>query len=119
MSLTDSDDFTVSDTPENFSDVTILKDDDAFALLRPVSPSAQSALHASVNAVIRNIGGNPAFDHYHQFIYAERGTARASSVFTENTSVEEHNTDSVSQQWNGAFKFSLRKLPHNKSRDGI
>lgn len=103
----------VPNTPEDFSDVTILKHDDAFALLRPVNPSAQSALNASVNAVIMEVDGDSTFDHYRQFVHAERGQARASSVFTEDehADVEEPDGNSASQQWYGAFKFSLRKPP--------
>ncbi|KAL9117112.1 MAG: hypothetical protein Q9187_006355 [Circinaria calcarea] len=113
MPSSDGEGSTVPNTPEDFSDVTIFKHDDAFAVLRPVNPSAQSALNASVNAIIMAVGGDSAFHHYRQFVHAERGQARASSVFTEDehANVEEPDADLASQQWNGAFKFSLRKPP--------
>ena len=122
MTLSDAEASTIPNTPEDFSYVTTLQDDETFALLRPITPSAQKAFNASVNTIIIQ-NGSPEFKHYRQFLYAERGagTARASSVFTEDEDEDKDEdadagkpyTNQLSQQWNGAFKFSLQIPPKN------
>ena len=97
---------------------TLLRKGDAFAFLRPLSPSARNAFNAAVDAITTNSSQDPNFEHYHRFVYAERVIPRASSVFTEDQDaaiVEEPDSDSASQQWNGAFKFSLGTPPHDES----
>lgn len=116
MALPDTEGSTVPNTPESSLDASILIDDDAFALLRPISPSAQDAFDASMNDIIIKRGEDPAFEHCHQFVHAEQVTKRASSVFTEDdgASFEDPNVDAASRQWNGVFKFSLRKPPRDE-----
>ena len=111
MSLSDAEGSTAPNTPEDFSDVTVLKNEDAFALLRPISLSAQEAFNASVNTVIKS--GNPIVEHYRQFLYAERGMPRASSVFTEFEDEDTRTSaaNSIYEDWRGAFEFSLQEPP--------
>ena len=114
MAWSDAGTLTIPNTPEDFSDVTTIDDEDAFALLRPVSPSAQSAFNESISAIIEDVDGSSVYKHCRKFVYAEWGTARAASVFTEveDTETEVLDSNSVPLRWNGAFKFSLRELQH-------
>ena len=110
---------TLPNTPKDLSDITTLGANEAFALLRPVSPTAKDAFDASVNKIILKYAEDPAFDHYRKFLHAERDTPRACSIFTEDeeTETEERPINLVSPQWNGAFKLSLR-TPLRDARSG-
>ena len=92
---------TIPFTPEYFADETNGNDDNAFALLRPITENARNAFDATVNAVMKN---SPKFDHFHQFLHLdEREAQRAVSVYTEDGSEEAIQPG----QWTGEFKFSL------------
>ncbi|MCJ1402227.1 hypothetical protein MMC11_005447 [Xylographa trunciseda] len=106
---------TIPDTPEDLSKFNTVNDKDAFALLRPINAPAQDAFDESMNAIVENVSGNS--NHYVKFMYAQRGPARCASVFTEaeGTDIEEPDGQSASLRWNGAFRFSLQKLPQNRN----
>lgn len=104
-------------SPKDISDITILKDDDAFALLRPVNPNAQNAFDAAVDAIITRSDEDGAFQHFRRYIHSMRDTARSWSVFTEDRDniAEEPGVDQTPQRWTGAFKFSLRTPPRDRN----
>ena len=113
MDLSEPDD-TLPNTPEDFSDVTALEAIDAFALLRPVSSTAQNAFNASINYILKHAQQSDE-EHYRQFLHAKRAIPRAPSIYseTEDASAEEYHAEPASKHWNGAFKFSLRKSPRD------
>lgn len=108
--MSESEESTIPNTPSSFSeDVLSESEEQVFAWLRPSDPSACKAFDAALNAIITSPRD---YEHTRQFIHADRRSIRATSVFTNDSTLDQHEEpQSEGPRWIGSFKFSLKTLP--------
>ena len=105
--MSDSPDSTAPNTSEGLIEEST--NANAFATLRPVNRTARIAFDAVVTATNKY----PKYEQRRQFLSVERRRSLPTSVFTED---EEEEDISSPVLWQGAYTFSLGKLPRDPTR---